>query len=95
MHLLKCLLQKRSIQIVGYSITPAGAVDCFSLTNINNGVVTYSTTTSGSTATYACESGYDLIGNQIRVCQDDGQWSGSEPTCERKLHQAFSNIIAN
>lgn len=31
--------------------------------------------------TYRCDSGLTLIGSKERVCQDDGQWSGTEPEC--------------
>ena len=35
-----------------------------------------------SEAEYECDEGYALVGLMIRVCQADGQWSGSEPHCE-------------
>jgi len=38
--------------------------------------------TFGSQANYSCSEGYALNGNTTRECQADGQWSGSEPTCE-------------
>ena len=34
----------------------------------------------GSTATYTCDSGYELIGDDTRTCED-GVWTGQEPTC--------------
>lgn len=36
----------------------------------------------GSMAMYSCNVGRQLIGSSVRVCQDDGTWSESEPTCE-------------
>ena len=47
---------------------------------------------SGAIATYACNMGYILVGNMERMCMNGdmtgaGMWSGSEPTCERKLFQ--------
>ena len=53
---------------------------CSTLTNPSNGVVTWTGLTSGSTATYTCNSGYELIGNTVRTCQN-GRWSGQAPTC--------------
>ncbi len=35
----------------------------------------------GDDAVYDCESGYALLGNEIRTCQAGGQWSGVAPTC--------------
>ena len=34
-------------------------------------------------ALYTCDSGFTLIGNNRRVCQANGTWSGQEPVCER------------
>ncbi|XP_075729626.1 complement receptor type 2-like isoform X1 [Rhipicephalus microplus] len=31
---------------------------------------------------YQCNVGYTLVGPQVRVCQADGTWSGSEPVCQ-------------
>ena len=45
-------------------------------------MVTYDDNTFDSQANYSCSVGYTLNGNTTRVCQADGQWSGSEPICE-------------
>ena len=37
------------------------------------------------TATYSCDTGYNLVGNSTRTCQAGGVWSGSEPTCQGVL----------
>ncbi|XP_066501792.1 complement factor B-like [Hoplias malabaricus] len=31
--------------------------------------------------TYRCDTTLTLLGSKVRVCQDDGQWSGREPEC--------------
>ncbi|KAL0162546.1 hypothetical protein M9458_041942, partial [Cirrhinus mrigala] len=36
---------------------------------------------TGNKVTYRCESPLTLIGSKVRVCQDGGQWSGTEPQC--------------
>ena len=50
-------------------------------TVIFGGVVCYNRTTAVSTAVYICNDGYNLVGNEARVCQSDGSWSGSTPQC--------------
>ena len=37
------------------------------------------------TATYSCNTGYNLVGNRTQTCQALGQWSGSAPTCQGVL----------
>lgn len=38
----------------------------------------------GSSAIYACATGYtNLVGDSSRVCQTGGSWSGSAPTCSK------------
>ena len=54
----------------------------------------------GTEATYTCEAGFYLEGNEVRVCMDDdgmdaiGVWSGQEPSCVCKLSpKIISNCI--
>ena len=62
------------------------AVDCDNLTDPANGQVDHTTgTTFGQTATYSCNTGYNLVGDSTRTCQATGEWSGSAPTCESML----------
>ena len=59
------------------------AVDCGSLTDPANGQVDHTAgTTFQQTATYSCNTGYNLVGNRARTCQAAGNWSGSAPTCQ-------------
>ena len=61
-------------------------VDCGSLTDPDNGSVDHTAgTTVGQTATYSCNTGYNLVGDSTRTCQATGNWSGSAPTCEGVL----------
>ena len=61
------------------------AVDCGSLDAPSNGAVdTSSGTTFMMTATYTCNTGYTRSGGQTRICQANGDWSGSEPVCNRE-----------
>ena len=62
-------------------------MDCGTLTNPANGQVSHTAgTTFGQTATYSCNTGYNLVGDGTRMCQATGEWFGSEPTCECMLH---------
>ncbi len=69
---------------------------CPPLPAITNGMISYSpdVTTDydlGTNATYTCEAGFYLEGNEVQMCMDDdgmdaiGVWSGQEPSCVRKL----------
>lgn len=60
------------------------AVFCPNLPNPANGEVTLTGNTVGSLATYSCDLGFGLVGFSTRICQPTGQWSGEEPTCQRK-----------
>ena len=62
-------------------------VDCSALTNPANGQVSQAAgTTFGETATYSCNTGYNLVGDNTRTCQATGEWSGSEPACQSMLY---------
>ena len=37
----------------------------------------------GNNVTYRCLAGHTLIGSATIVCQDDGTWNVSIPTCEQ------------
>ena len=79
----KCYSQHRILHDVFLILT---AVDCGSLTDPANGSVTHTSgTTFGQTATYSCNTGYNLVGDSTRTCQATGNWSGSAPTCQGLL----------
>ena len=64
-------------------------VNCGNLTNPVNGQVTHTAgTTLEQTATYTCNTGYNLVGNSTRICLATGVWSGSAPICQSMLHSA-------
>ena len=37
----------------------------------------------GNTATYSCNSDFELVGVQTVTCQADEMWSDPPPTCEQ------------
>ena len=57
-------------------------VDCGTLNAITNGQVNHPNgTTFGQTATYSCDTGYNLVEDITRTCQANGVWSGIAPSC--------------
>ena len=50
-----------------------------------NGQRSVSGTTFGSTVIYTCDPGYTLQRESIHTCMANKRWSGSAPTCNRKL----------
>lgn len=57
-------------------------IQCELLSPPENGFVHFTENTLGSSAWYACKSGYKLIGSDSRLCMSSGQWSGAESTCQ-------------
>ena len=58
-------------------------VDCGSLDDIPDGTVsTPQGTLYRATASYSCNTGYRILGNDTRECRADGRWSGSPPICK-------------
>ncbi|KAH3747325.1 hypothetical protein DPMN_181750 [Dreissena polymorpha] len=60
--------------------------DCNNVTTPTNGIILTSPvfTTYNSSLRFQCESGYQLIGNDILWCDAAGNWNSSVPTCNRK-----------
>ncbi len=66
------------------------AVVCQELELLTNGRIEYSPNITapylaGTNAEHICNPGFFLIGNMIRVCQNDTTFSGVPPMCIRKL----------
>ena len=69
-------------------------MDCGNLTGPANGQVDLtSRTTFGQTATYSCNTGYNLVGDSTRTCQAARVWTGSAPTCEGILLKSNGTIF--
>ena len=76
---------------------------CPELQNPDNGMVTTtSRRLSTSTATYTCNSGFELLdltsGSDMKTCQPNGMWSGPEAQCISKwlvYNNADSSITSN
>ena len=80
-----CMTSSRCRNLRDISLTLA-VVDCGSLTAPANGQVDLTSgTTFNQTATYSCNTGYNLVGDSTRTCQATVEWSGSVPTCQGML----------
>ena len=55
---------------------------CHKLSDPANGRVIVNARVVGDVATYHCDDGYELIGDDVQTCQLNGTWLGSPPTCE-------------
>ncbi|XP_013383226.1 sushi, von Willebrand factor type A, EGF and pentraxin domain-containing protein 1 [Lingula anatina] len=40
--------------------------------------------TFGGTLRYSCIPGYEMVGQNLRMCQEDGSWEGEQPYCKKK-----------
>ena len=68
-------------------------MDCGTLNNPANGQVSHTAgTTFTQTATYSCDTGYNLVGDSNRVCQATGVWSGRAPTCQGIIISMLNDI---
>ena len=58
--------------------------DCIVLPNPTNGFVTIDI--DGATARYTCSPGFELMGDDVRICAGNGipTWSGVTPRCSGK-----------
>ena len=72
--------------MVGCYILFSVAVDCGPLDDPDYGDVDFTTTTFWSKATYSCDDGFFLVGDETRVCRANGKWSGDAPVCKREYH---------
>ena len=64
------------------SFNPNTGVQCPTLVAPSNGRLKIAG--PGGYEVVACDTGFNLVGTPQHVCQSDGTWSGSEPTCKSK-----------
>ena len=62
----------------------AAVIDCGALESPVHGQVKARETKFHSVATYSCNVGFVLTGDEIRICIETGHWSGSAPACTSK-----------
>ena len=79
-----CLIHMLSSVLASVSNYYYTAVDCGPLSDPLNGSVNQ--TAFESIAIYKCDTGYVLDGADTRICQANGMWSGTEPSCASKTY---------
>ena len=72
------------LSICNYIPFDPTVIECDSLSNPANGMVTVTGLTPSSIATYTCSNAYQLLGDDTRTCDSNGLWTNMEPTCVRK-----------
>ena len=76
------ILLKKKVKPKSRSLLLVRFSGCDQLSDPTNGAVLIEYKSNGKDkATYSCNSGYTLKGNQNRNCVN-GEWTGQEPTCE-------------
>ena len=58
------------------------AIQCELPRNPGNGRAVYASVSYNSLISYECNYGYMLIGDSVRRCEKDKQWTGAEPHCK-------------
>lgn len=59
-------------------------VTCESENLSENLIMDVGTRAVGSVASFKCVKGRTLVGNETRICQKTGKWTGKSPICIRK-----------
>ncbi len=62
------------------------AIQCELPHNPLNGRAVYSSVSYNSLISYECNYGYMLIGDSVRRCERNKQWTGTEPHCKGNGH---------
>ena len=81
-----------SLKIDMFSIDCCLGYRCGNLEAPNHGNIYEHNVTVGSTATFACSSGYRLVGNSTATCQSNSVWSSTTPTCESNVEIVSSSL---
>ncbi len=56
-------------------------VNCTTLVAPDNGTISGDSVSFQSEVTYSCDVGFIFSGDTSRMCQADGNWTGSAPVC--------------
>lgn len=89
------MLELVYIGIWHYRISFA-AGECNTLTGPMNGQVSApNQPVQGDTATFSCNTDYELVGAETTTCQSNGQWSLPVPTCQCKTSTCTPTLPSN
>lgn len=55
---------------------------CPPLNDPDGGEITVNGFTTGDTAVYSCNGGFEMNGNTTRTCMSNSKWTGRPPTCQ-------------
>ena len=61
------------------------AIQCEVPANPENGRAVYASVSYNSLISYECTYGYMLIGDSVRRCERNKEWTGTKPHCKGKL----------
>lgn len=75
-----------------HSMAIHAAVDCDVLEAPKDGQVHVTGASFGAIAQYRCIPGFQLVGSANRTCLENGQWSGTEPLCERESAHSLTPV---
>ena len=69
-------------------------VSCPSLTDPVNGIISCSLGDDGvlsfrDTCNFICNTGYELVGGNLSICQSDGSWSRFNATCDKGSYSTY------
>ena len=67
----------------------SSTVECAQIVDPDSGSVSVSSDGSVSTAVFSCASGYHIVGDALSVCDDNGSWNSTSPTCGICLYMFF------
>ena len=67
------------------------AIQCEVPPNPENGRAVYASVSYNSLISYECTYGYMLIGDSVRRCERNKEWTGTQPHCKGKF--SISSIL--
>ena len=76
-----------SCTVIYYStfLEHTSTLKCKELGDPEFGFVTQNGSVPNSYAVYNCFRGFNLVGEQIRYCMDNGEWTDTQPICGKLI----------